>query len=187
MDNPMATPIYVNVERLERVMTQGELREQLERGHERAFGWALACCRGVKEEAEDVLHDSYLAVLNGQAQFDARSNFQTWLFGVIRLKALSARRKAWWRNILLERRNGSHPPEHVAPLDAALAEQAEIERMRSALESLAQRQREVLHLVFYQEMTIEEAALVMGVSIGTARTHYARGKDRLARILREAD
>jgi RNA polymerase sigma-70 factor (ECF subfamily) len=52
-----------------------------------------------------------------------------------------------------------------------------------ALGQLAERQREVLHLVFYQELTIEQAAGVMHISIGTARTHYERGKARLRELL----
>jgi RNA polymerase sigma-70 factor (ECF subfamily) len=40
-----------------------------------------------------------------------------------------------------------------------------------------------LHLVFYQEMTVEEASRVMKVSLGTARTHFARGKAALRRTL----
>jgi RNA polymerase sigma-70 factor (ECF subfamily) len=37
--------------------------------------------------------------------------------------------------------------------------------------------------VFGQEMTIAEAADVLGIGIGSARTHYDRGKKRLAREL----
>ncbi len=45
------------------------------------------------------------------------------------------------------------------------------------------RQREVLHLVFYGELSIREASEVMNVSLGTARTHYERGKAGLRKRL----
>jgi RNA polymerase sigma-70 factor (ECF subfamily) len=164
-------------------MTHSELREQLEKGHVAAFGWALACCKGNRDEAEDVLHDSYLAVLEGKARFDARSSFQTWLFGVIRLTAASARRKAWLRGLILERQNGVHNPEAAVQPDSGLDATSRGEHLRSLLHSLSERQRQVLHLVFYQELSIEEAASAMGVSLGSARTHYARGKTNLEKLL----
>jgi RNA polymerase sigma factor (sigma-70 family) len=55
----------------------------------------------------------------------------------------------------------------------------------AALKQLPARQRDVLHLVFYQELTIAAAADVIGVSIGSARVHYERGKARLRQILGE--
>jgi len=41
----------------------------------------------------------------------------------------------------------------------------------------------VLHLVFAEDFTVEGAAAVMGIGVGSARTHYDRGKKRLKALL----
>jgi RNA polymerase sigma-70 factor (ECF subfamily) len=53
----------------------------------------------------------------------------------------------------------------------------------AALDRLSSRQREVLHLVFYQDLTIAAAADVLGISVGSARVHYERGKAHLRQLL----
>ena len=174
-------------------MDEIELKRQLERVHADCFGWAMACCGRDRDDAEEVLQTVYLSVLDGRARYDARSSFRTWLFGVIRRTAASERRKAWLRGVLLEREAGRGRRDAGSfAKDAFVAPDAEVERessrdgLRRALTRLARRQREVLQLVFYHDLTVEEAASVMRVSVGSARTHYARGKARLAVMLGDA-
>jgi RNA polymerase sigma factor (sigma-70 family) len=164
-------------------MDEVELRCHLERTHADCFGWAMACCSRDRDHAEEVLQTVYLTVLDGRARYDGRSTFRTWVFGVIRRTAASERRKAWLRELLLERKAGSIRPEPIASPDAEVERDSRASVLRQALTNLATRQREVLHLVFYHDLTVEEAANVMGVSVGSARTHYARGKTRLAALL----
>lgn len=174
-------------------MDDVELRLQLERVHADCFGWAMSCCGRNRDDAEEVLQAVYLSVLDGRARYDARSSFRTWLFGVIRRTAASERRRAWLRGMLVEREGGRWKGDAgIFATDSFVAPDAEVEResrrdgLGRALARLAPRQREVLQLVFYHDLTVEEAAAVMRVSVGSARTHYARGKANLAEMLGDA-
>lgn len=157
-------------------MDRVELEREMERLHPASFGWALACCDRRRDEAEDVLQTTYLKILSGKARFEGRSGFKTWLFAVIRRTAAELFRRRLLRVVGLERA-GVLSPDAMADVEIERSEMAA--QLLRALSKLARRQREVLELVFYHDMTIEEAAATMGVRIGTARVHYERGKKRL--------
>ncbi len=145
--------------------------------HPKSWGWALACANRRREDAEDVLHDAYDKVLSGRARFSGSSTFKTWLFGVIRLTALEHRRWRWIRR-------GSEPIEEVEiPASAPHVDRETAEALARAMTKLSDRQREVLHLVFYEGLSIAEAADITGITLGTARIHYERGKASLLAIL----
>ena len=165
-------------------MDQSELRNQLEQMHPANFGWALCCCHHRREEAEDVLQTAYLKAFEGTASFDGRSSLRTWFFAVIRRTALEQQRRQWLRSRIFDKflLHQSSPPAASDPEHLA----AESEASRSLLSALARlppRQRQLLHLCFYQDLTIAEASRVIGIPLGTARTHFDRGKRRLREIL----
>lgn len=165
-------------------MSPDALELELDRWHAAAFGWALACCAGDRTAAEDALQASYLKVLDGRARFDGRASFRTWLFAVVRRTAAEERRRGAWRRLLPLAALGVRADGRPDPA-AQLARSETTQRLAAALARLSPRQREVLHLVFYEELTIAGAAQVVGVSLGTARTHYERGKATLRRLLEE--
>jgi RNA polymerase sigma factor (sigma-70 family) len=103
---------------------------------------------------------------------------------VIRQKAIGRIRKERLREFLGIRhiaRIDTPTPSSLPDEDAVLSNQREI--TKRALAQLPRRQREVMLLVFYHDLTIEESARAMKVSLGSARTHYDRGKKRLATLL----
>jgi len=157
-----------------------DLVREVEAMHAASFGWALACCGRRHDDASEVLQQAYCRVLSGQARFDGRSTLRTWLFGVIRVCARE--RSRWWRlDRLFE--TSPEPASGAVAADERLAVRQQAEALSRALARLAARQREVLHLVFYEDVPVAEAAGIMGVSVGAARQHYDRGKKHLARIL----
>lgn len=169
-------------------METDELKAVLEQHHSSTFGWAMACCRRDPAEAEEVLQIVYLKVLEGKARFNGTASFKTWLFAVIRKTASDQRRKSLLRGLtMLKAAERSTAADSVEYPDES-AYRAEIQSMfRRALARLPRRQREALELVFYHELNIQEAAAVMRVSLGTARTHYERGKKRLRQLLEESE
>jgi RNA polymerase sigma-70 factor (ECF subfamily) len=159
-------------------------RQELARLHDLSFAWALCCCRRRVDEAEEVLQGTYTRVLEGRATFDGRSSTKTWLFGVIRLTAREYARRRWLRSRLLERWQSLEFDETTVPDPERLLVESEYNaRLRRAVWTLSRRQREVLHLVFYQDLTIEESARLLGLSLGSARSHFERGKQRLRECL----
>lgn len=169
-------------------MQSANLLGDLERIHPASFGWALWCCGHQKEEAEEVLQTAYLKVIQGGAQFNGNSSLRTWFFAVIRRTALEQRRRQWLRGQMLARWLIGRPaPDPATDPEAAASGSEKVLALRRAMAALAVRQQEVLHLVYYQDFTVEEAAGIMGVSLGTARTHFERGKSRLRVLLAQQE
>jgi len=128
-----------------------------------------------------VLQAAYAKLVRGAIRFDGRSALKTWWFGVIRLTALEeARRVRNWFHFLDRWREEAETEETVAPVPE---DDAELAALAAALPALSLRQREVLHLAFYQQLSLSQAAEVMQISVGSARQHYERGKARLREIL----
>jgi RNA polymerase sigma-70 factor (ECF subfamily) len=162
-------------------MDSDEIISQLEALHADAFGWAVSCCCGDRHRGEDVLQAAYAKALSGAAKFRGSSVLKTWWFGVIRLTAFEeARRARRWFG-LLDRWHAEPASEDFSPERAVGRE--ELDALTAALRELSPRQREILHLAFYQELSLSEAAAVLSISVGSARQHYERGKSRLRELL----
>lgn len=165
---------------------ESDIAEQLEALHVPAFGWALHCCGGDVWRAEEVLQNAYLKMAQGNLRPSGGSSFRTWWFGVIRFTAHEEFRRLRYRESLLGKLwlqlSGDVRDPRPSP-----AQQAELDeqtmQLRAALALLPARQAEVLHLVFYQDLSLSEAAAVMKVGVGSARQHYERGKARLRSLL----
>jgi RNA polymerase sigma-70 factor (ECF subfamily) len=63
-------------------MDEQHLRAMMQEHHAASYGWARVCAARLGVEAEDVLQTVYVKLLNGQARYDGRSTFKTWLFSV---------------------------------------------------------------------------------------------------------
>lgn len=158
------------------------IREKLSRLHTSAFGWAMVCCHNDQDLAAEVLQQTYCRILSGKAKYAGKSEFSTWVFGVIRHVAYEEYRR--------QRKHFQHATPFTAnalaseEYDHVTLEQQELaDQLQAALMKLSDRQREILHLTFYEDKTLEQAADILEISVGSARQHYQRGKTSLQCIL----
>ena len=138
---------------------------------------------GGRAEAEDVVHDAFVAVWRKIDRFDAqRGSLRAWLLTVVRNRAIDrvrARRTAVDVDDADERsllRTGPNPTWEAA-LDRTAATD-----LRRAMDALPDEQRRALELAYFEGYTYREVAEITGVPPGTAN-----GRLRLALAkLREA-
>ena len=169
----------------------GEARAAAEvasRHHATLFRFSLAQARFDREEAEEIVQQTYLEVIEGRANLLEARDPKAFLLGVARRVAASRRRRRsiWGRILRLEVGRAAPEPATPDPETAAASGERDA-RVRKALARLGGRQLEMATLVFVEGMTVEEAGNALGVSVGSARQHYHRAKQKLARLLEEGD
>ncbi|WP_291780987.1 sigma-70 family RNA polymerase sigma factor [Cecembia sp.] len=153
-------------------MKPNQLEQIIKELHVEAYIWARQCCNFQDWLAKDVLQQVYLKILENKAKFNGDSSLKTWLFSVIRYTAME--------NIKKELR--VYPLEDGAEVRFDEDVKPEINHEK-LIRQLPDKQREVLLLVFYHGLTLEKASKVMGVHLGTARTHYDRAKKNLKQLI----
>jgi RNA polymerase sigma factor (sigma-70 family) len=153
---------------LERVATgdSAAFRTLYERHAERVLRFAMSIVRQA-HLAEEVLQETMIVVWKKAKTFKGNAKVSTWILGIARNLAFNLLRK--------EKRGARLPEERSAETNPAKRIETAVQVER-ALETLPDHHREVMHLVFYEEMNLREAAEVLGIPEGTvkSRMHHAR-------------
>ncbi len=156
-------------------MNRTQLDHLLKIHHRDAYLWARQCCSFNDDLAKDVLQQVYLKILEGKATLNDEEKAKTWIFSIIRYTAIDYLRKAG-KIISIE------DAEEIADIE----EEVDLTDYKAIISLLPRMQQEVILMVFYHQMTIEQSAEVLEISIGTARTHYDRGKKNLKKLILKA-
>ena len=156
-------------------------RSALEAIHSQVFGWALSRCDYDQAAAEDLMQQAYVELLSGKARFEKRSSLRTFVFSVVQNLARSRYRRIASRLRLVKAAGAELADDSAQPV-----EPDENTALWEAVQSLPQRQRDIIELVFCRDLTVAEASAVMAVTVGTGRVHYDRAKKALKSRLLES-
>jgi RNA polymerase sigma-70 factor (ECF subfamily) len=139
-----------------------------------ALGMALKIVRDL-EEAEDVVHDAFLAVVERAHQYQAeRGTVAGWLVTTVRNLALDRVRRRVRREHITQEELRHEPAASVPDPESASVRAGEATAVREALRRLAPAQRETLEIAFYEGLSYPEIAARDGVPLGTVKSRAAR-------------
>jgi RNA polymerase sigma-70 factor (ECF subfamily) len=134
-------------------------------------------------DLEDIVHEVFTVAYARLDSFRGDSSLSTWLFGITDKVVRHRRRKERWRRWL-----GGSADEtagHLAspahdPLRAAESREAAA-RVYAILDSLEERDRQILILCELEELPAEEVGQLLGIAAGNARLRLHRARSRFAR------
>jgi RNA polymerase sigma-70 factor (ECF subfamily) len=135
---------------------------------------------GDRASAEDLLHDALVRAASSWRGFRGEASFRTWLFQIIvnAFRDALRRRGRAFDSIddAPERADTSDPASAVAGEEVGAI-------VARHVSNLPPRQREVLVLVVYEELSPREAARVLGITESNARANLHFARQRLKREL----
>jgi RNA polymerase sigma-70 factor (ECF subfamily) len=136
-----------------------------------------------REEAEDLVQETFAKALEGFSSFEPGTNFKAWMFRILRNTFLNSRTGLKAATVPLDLPNDDPalPAEHQTP-ETILIDRASQQIVQGAIAELAVPYREVLMLCEVEEMTYQEIATALAIPIGTAMSRLSRAR----RTLRDA-
>ena len=134
-----------------------------------------------RQLAEEILQDVMLAVWNNASSFRGDSKVRTWLLVIARNRAINSRRKQSPQFVPLEDSINNYSSD-TTPLDKVV-KLSRHEALRKAIGTLPEMHREILVLVFFNQLSGPEVSDVLNISVGTVKSRLHRAKDALRRSM----
>lgn len=143
------------------------------------------------EDAEEVTQDAFIRAHRGLASFRGESAFSTWLYQIATNLARN-RYWYWWRRKRDKTVSFDQPvsddndtplaevftAELETPEDATVTQEL-IDRIAYGMERLGAKHREILILRNVKNLSYEEIASILGISVGTVKSRIARAREAL--------
>lgn len=131
--------------------------------------------------AEDVVQDTLVAIWRSAKKFRGDGRLIAWLLGIVHHTALKALRRKPALSLSPEMENTL--PAHDPLPEETLSANEQTRLVRSALNQLSAEHRAVLELVFYQGMSLNEAAAVCNCPVGTVKSRLSYARKHLRGLL----
>jgi len=163
-----------------RRVRDGDVRafDQLVDRHQGAVRGFLRRATGRADLADDVAQEAFVAAFGGLGRFRGQSTFRTYVCGIA--YRIWRRQDRSWRRML--RREALYEDQRMIERPSAMDMDLYLS-LRQAMSQLAPEQRAAVALCLGAEFSHAEAAQVLGLPVGTVKSHVSRGRQKLRGLL----
>jgi RNA polymerase sigma-70 factor (ECF subfamily) len=144
----------------------------------RLLGWQTP-------DVEDVVQEVFLSALVHRSRFRGEASLVTWLTAITVNRCRSAQRRRKLRSLLFGRERGADEVAADVPAWTRSVARETSSRVREAVQSLPPRDREVIVLRYFEQLTASEIAGVTRQSTNAVDVRLHRARAKLAATLGE--
>ena len=131
---------------------------------------------GNRDEAEDLVQETYMKAIKGFASFQQGTNFRAWMFRILRNTFLTSRSGLRVATVPIDDED-RHTPE------SEMLARADRQSVQNALERLPVPFREVILLCDVEEMSYCEIAETLAIPAGTVMSRLSRARKAMRELL----
>jgi RNA polymerase sigma-70 factor (ECF subfamily) len=138
-----------------------------------------------REEAEDLVQETYMKALKGFASYQQGTNFRAWMYQILRNTFLTSRTglKASMTVSLDSDEDSPLEPATMETPETVLLARVERRDIEQALEELPLKFREIVLLCDVEEMSYQEIAQTLAIPTGTVMSRLSRARKAMRELL----
>jgi RNA polymerase sigma-70 factor (ECF subfamily) len=134
-----------------------------------------------REEAEDLVQETYAKALKGFSSFRLGTNFRAWMFRILRNTFLTSRtglRATMTLSLDSEEEKPALAVQDDTP-ETIVIERSNRQQVQTAIDALPVHFREILLLCEVEEMSYQEIAETLSIPLGTVMSRLSRARKTL--------
>lgn len=134
------------------------------------------------EDAKDIVQEVFYQYIKRQEEFDSEEHEKAWFIKVTLNGCRKLWRSAWFRH------TEGLPKQEAASennLEKEILEREKKKRLLEEIWRLPRKYREVIHLFYFEEMSVKEIGEVTGRNPSTVTSQLTRGRELLKKRLKE--
>lgn len=139
------------------------------------------------EIAKDMVQNSFIKCYKNMESFQYDAHIKTWLYRIT-INECKDYLKSWNYKMVQVKSFIHETAKSIIPsTEKTVIDKYNNEKIKDTIFSLPKIYREVVYLYYYNSLTTEEIAKVLGISVNTVKTRLRRAKQRLHLVIKEAE